>query len=314
MQSNASIQIQPTDPIIPAAPVRRSRFRFGRQRAGYFFMLPALALLLIFMLGPAFYALYTAFTNMALTGFGAASPQWIGWQNFDQIFHDPDFFNSLRVSVTYLVGSALIGQAGLGLLLALLMQRRNTSFKAVVGAIVVGAWIVPDVVAGFLWNAFLHGDGFLNTVLALFGLPTKAWLQSAPMSSIIVANTWRGTAFSMLLFSGALTAISPDLLEAAAVDGAGLFQRVARIVLPLLKGAIATDLLLITLQTLSDFTLVFVLTGGGPGFQTQLMTIYMYQQAFSFYQLGYGTAVSLLIIAVGAILSLLYIRVLRVEI
>jgi len=83
--------------------------------------------------------------------------------------------------------------------------------------------------------------------------------------------------------------------------------------LPLLAGAIATDLLLITLQTLSDFTLVWVLTGGGPGFKTQLLTIYTYQQAFKFYQPGYGIAISRLILAVGAILSFLYIRVLRIQ-
>ena len=86
------------------------------------------------------------------------------------------------------------------------------------------------------------------------------------------------------------------------------------IILPMLKGTIATDLLLITLATLSDYTLVFVLTGGGPGFDTQLLTIYMYQHAFKFYELGYGTAIALLIILAGALLSLLYIRVLRVEV
>jgi multiple sugar transport system permease protein len=91
-----------------------------------------------------------------------------------------------------------------------------------------------------------------------------------------------------------------------------LWDRVRLIILPMLKGTIATDLLLITLATLSDFTLVEVLTGGGPA--TQLLTIYMYQHAFKFYELGYGTAIALLIIAFGAILSLLYIRVLRVEI
>jgi multiple sugar transport system permease protein len=307
MRTEAEIQTVSLTP----RPQRRYSLRL---RPGYLFMVPAFGLLLLFMLSPTLYAVYTAFTNMALTGVGAANPQWIGTANFNQLFHDPNFFNALRVSITYLAGSAIIGQCGLGLLLALLMQHRNMLFKSTVGGIVVAAWVVPDVVAGFLWSAFLHQDGLLNTILALFGLPQRAWLQDHPMASIIVANTWRGTAFSMLLFAGALTTISPDLLEAAAIDGAGLTSRLRHIILPLLRGAIATDLLLITLQTLSDFTLVFVLTGGGPGFQTQLMTIYMYQEAFKFYQLGYGTAVSLLIIAVGAILSLIYVRILRVEI
>jgi multiple sugar transport system permease protein len=276
-------------------------------------MVPAFVVLAVFMLGPSLYALYTAFTDMALTGPGAAHPSWIGTTNFSQIFQDPDFFNSLRVSITYLAASAIIGQAGLGLLLALLMQGRMPVFKAAIGAVIIAAWVIPDVVAGFLWSAFLHQDGFLNSISALFGLPQRAWLNDTPMASIIVANVWRGTAFSMLIFTAALAGIPRELYEAASIDGAGILARLRSITLPLLTAAIATDLLLITLQTLSDFTLVWVLTAGGPGYQTQLMTIYMYQQAFKFYQIGYGTAVSLLILAVGAILSLVYIRVLRVK-
>ena len=265
------------------------------------------------MLGPSLFALYTAFTDMALTGPSAAQPNWVGTTNFSQIFQDPDFFNALRVSITYLAGSAIIGQAGLGLLLALLMQGRKPMFRGTIGGIVIAAWVIPDVVAAFLWSAFLHQDGFLNAINALFGLPQRAWLNDAPMASVIVANVWRGTAFSMLIFSAALAGIPSELYEAASIDGAGILSRLKSITLPLLTGAIATDLLLITLQTLSDFTLVWVLTAGGPGYKTQLLTIYVYQQAFKFYQLGYGTAVSLLILAVGAILSLVYIRVLRVK-
>ncbi len=276
-------------------------------------MVPAFVVLAVFMLGPSLYALYTAFTDMALTGPGAAHPSLIGTTNFSQIFQDPNFFNSLRVSITYLAASAIIGQAGLGLLLALLMQGRMAVFKAAIGAVIIAAWVIPDVVAGFLWSAFLHQDGFLNSISALFGLPQRAWLNDTPMASIIVANVWRGTAFSMLIFTAALAGIPRELYEAASIDGAGILARLRSITLPLLTAAIATDLLLITLQTLSDFTLVWVLTAGGPGYQTQLMTIYMYQQAFKFYQIGYGTAVSLLILAVGAILSLVYIRVLRLK-
>jgi multiple sugar transport system permease protein len=117
----------------------------------------------------------------------------------------------------------------------------------------------------------------------------------------------------MLLYASALEGIPPELYEAASIDGAGIWARVRHITVPLLKGTIATDLVLITLATLSDFTLVWVMTGGGPGFKTQLLTIYTYQQAFKFYELGYGTAISLLILAVGAVLSLLYLRILRIE-
>jgi len=295
------------------------RIRRKRLRVGIYFMAPAFLIIAVFMLGPALWGVYISFTNMSLTGAGAATPQWVGLQNFVQILHDAEFFSAFRVSLTYLVGSALIGQAVLGLLLAMLMRNRQRPFKAVLGAIIIVAWVIPDVVAGFLWSSFLAGGpqsvlspGLLNSIVATFGLPQHAWLQDYPMASIIVANTWRGTAFSMLLYASALEGIPPELLEAARIDGAGMWRRIRYITLPLIKGSIATDLLLITLATLSDFTLVFVLTGGS-GLNTELLTIYQYRQAFQFYQIGYGSAISLLILVVGAILSLLYIRILRID-
>ena len=307
------------DSVHPAPSFARPRRRF---RAGMLFLLPAFMVLAVFFLGPAVYAVYVGFTNMALTGTGAQSPSWVGLDNLHQILGDHQFFDSLRISLTYLVGSALVGQAMLGMLLDLLMRNRRPMFKVVLGGIIVAAWVIPDVVAGYLWYAFLHADlmglgtgsGLFNSIVGVFGMPQHAWLQDYPLAAIIVANTWRGTAFSMLLYASALEGIAPELLEAASIDGASVWGRVRLIILPLLKGTIATDLLLVTLATLSDFTLVKVLTNGGPGFDTQLLTIYMYQHAFQFYELGYGTAIALLIILFGAVLSLLYIRALRVEI
>src|SRR5258708_21902271 len=296
------------------------RIRRKRLRVAIIFMAPAFLVIAFFMFGPALWAVYISLTNMALTGAGAATPQWVGLQNFAQILHDAEFFNALRLSLTYLVGSALIGQAVLGLLLAMLMRRRQRAFKAVLGAIIVVAWVIPDVVAGFLWSAFLAGGpqsvlapGLLNVIMTTIGAPEHAWLQQFPLLMIIIANIWRGTAFSMLLYASGLEGIPDELLEAASVDGAGPWVRVRSIILPLLKGTIATDLLLIALATLSDFTLVYVLTGGSD-LHPELMTIYQYRQAFQFYQIGYGSAIALLIIVGGAILSLLYIRFLRIEV
>lgn len=312
------MQVNQAEVIKIDTPLSRLQSR-KHLRVGLLFMAPAFLVIAIFMLGPAVWALYVSFTNMALTGTGAATPEWVGIKNFVQILRDGEFFSAFRVSLTYLVFSALIGQAGLGLLLALLMRKRNHVFKAVLGAIVVTAWVIPDVVAGFIWNAFLAGGpqsvlapGMLNNVMSTFGLPQHAWLQENPMIMVIIANIWRGTAFSMLIYASALESIPDELLEAASIDGAGAWSRLRDIILPLIKGSIATDLLLITLATLSDFTLVYVLTGGS-NLNVELLTIYQYRQAFQFYQIGYGSAIALLIIVVGAILSLVYIRALRID-
>lgn len=288
-------------------------------RMSFAFMAPAFLIIAVFMVGPALWSVYVSFTDMSLTGAGANAVSWVGFQNFVHIFSDGEFLNAFRVSLTYLVFSALIGQAGLGLLLALVMQHRNIVFKSIIGAIVIAAWVIPDVVAGFVWSAFLAGGpqsvlspGLLNTMMATFGLPQRAWLQDYPMAMIIVANIWRGTAFSMLIYQSALEGVEQELLESASIDGAGIWSRLRYIILPLIKGSIANDLLLITLATLSDFTLVYVLTGGS-NLNTELMTIYQYRQAFQFYQIGYGSAIALLIIIVGAILALVYTRLLRIN-
>lgn len=319
MQTNAeAIAIEPVTPA--KRKIRPQQTRQNKHvRIGLLFLAPAIIITFVFMIGPALWSIYISLTNMSLTGSGAATPQWVGLQNFVQIFHDGEFLNALRVSLLYLVFSALIGQACLGLLLALLMRKRNRIFKAILGGIIVVAWVIPDVVAGFLWSTFLAGGpqsvlapGTLNIVMNLIGAPQHAWLQEVPTLMVIIANIWRGTAFSMMLYASGLEGIPDELIEAASVDGAGVWTRLWSVILPLLKGTIATDLLLITLSTLSDFTLVFILTGGSNS-STELMTIYQYRQAFQFYQIGYGSAIALLIIAVGAILSLLYIRLLRIE-
>src|SRR5437764_15230526 len=141
-------------------------------------MSPAFLVMLVFLIGPVLYALYVSGTNMALTGVGAAAPQWIGLTNFARILRDGAFYNALRISLTYLVGSALIGQAVLGLLLALLMRNRNRVFKAILGGIIITGYVIPDVVAGFVWSSFLAGGpqsilqpGLLNTIMSTFGLP-----------------------------------------------------------------------------------------------------------------------------------------------
>jgi multiple sugar transport system permease protein len=276
-------------------------------------MAPALAIMLVFFAGPVFWTFYIAFTNMALTGPGARSVTFIGLENFQSMLRDPTFFQSVLLTIIFAGGSAIVGQAGLGMLLALLMRGRNRVFRSVLGAIIVGAWVIPEIVAAFIWYAFLSDGGTLDAIFKTVGLPTTNWLYVAPMLSVSVANIWRGTAFSMLVFSAAISSIPPDAMEAAFVDGASTVQRVWHITLPLMKGAILSDLILITLQTLSVFVLVFAMTGGGPGTSSETLPIYMFQQAFKFYQLGYGAAVALILLLIGAVASLIYLRVLEVE-
>jgi multiple sugar transport system permease protein len=277
-------------------------------RVGAF--LPAIALLGVFFAGPLLWSVYSAFTNVALTG--SASIDFVGLDNFRTMASDAQFWNSLWLTLLFVVGSAVIGQNTLGLLIALLLRGRSKATRAVVSGLVIAAWTVPETVAGFCWYSFLHQGGTLNGILNWFGL-SQNWLYTTPMLAVILANVWRGTAFSMLVYEAALNEVPPELQEAAAVDGASVWQRLRHVTIPLIRRSIVTNLMLITLQTLAAFGLIYVMTKGGPGNKSQTTPIYMYQESFQFYKLGYGTAMALVLLLIGAIFSLIYVRLIRVE-
>jgi multiple sugar transport system permease protein len=271
---------------------------------------PAVLLLGVFFAGPLLWSVYSAFTNVALTG--SASVDFVGADNFTTMWKDAQFWNSLWLTLIFVVGSAVIGQNTLGLLIALLLRGRAKLTRAVVSGLVIAAWTVPETVAGFCWYAFLNRDGSLNGILGTIGLDQN-WLYTTPMLAVILANTWRGTAFSMLVYQAALNDVPPELHEAAAVDGASVWQRLRYVTIPLIRRSIVSNLMLITLQTLAAFGLIYVLTKGGPGNKSQTTPIYMYQESFQFYKLGYGTAMALVLLVIGAIFSLIYVKLIKVD-
>ena len=275
---------------------------------------PATLLLLVFLAGPILWAGYGAFTDTALSGGGAADARFVGLDNFRNAFRSADFHNAIVLTLVFTLLSAIVGQNALGLGLALLMRTGSRPVRAVVGAVVVGAWVLPEVVAGYIWYAFLGPDGSLNTLFGHLGLEPQTWLYSSPILAVSLANVWRGTAFSMLVYSAALSEVPVELEEAAEMDGAGRVRRLWSVTIPLIKRAVATNLMLVTLQTLAVFGLIYTMTRGGPGNKSQTLPLYMYEQSFSFGQLGYGTALAMVLLTVGGLFSLLYLRMLRTEI
>ncbi len=274
---------------------------------------PAIGLMLVFLAGPILYCIYAAFTNMALTGTGAANVQFVGLDNFRKAFGSSAFTNSIWLTLVFTLISAIIGQNTLGLGLALLMRRSTKVVRNFVGTAVIGAWVLPEVVAAYLLSAFFNDEGTLNVMLHKVGLPGQDWLYAAPIIAVSLANIWRGTAFSMLVYSAALSEVPKEIEESAEMDGAAGVKRLLFVTLPMISRAILTNLMLITLQTLSVFGLIYAMTRGGPGTKSQTLPLYMYEQAFSFSQIGYGTAIALVMLLIGAVFSLIYLRGLNSE-
>nr|WP_202516242.1 MULTISPECIES: sugar ABC transporter permease [unclassified Streptomyces] len=268
--------------------------------------------MLLFLAGPIAYCGWIAFTDLQLTG--QAHSSFVGFANFRRAFRDDAFLNAVLLTVVFTVLSALIGQNTLGLALAALMKRASKPVRTLVGGVVVTAWVLPEVVAGFLLYAFFRREGTLNALLDWLHLPRQNWLFTLPILAVSFANVWRGTAFSMLVYSAALAEIPAEITEAAEVDGAGGWRRLWHITLPMIRRSIGTNLMLNTLQTLSVFGLIWVMTRGGPGDRSQTLPLFMYEQAFQNSMIGYGTAVALLLLLVGSLFSVVYLRLLRTEV
>ncbi|MDQ1058584.1 multiple sugar transport system permease protein [Arthrobacter globiformis] len=282
-----------------------------RQQLRLLPVVPSVLLLLFFLAAPVLWSFHASFTNAALTGRNARNPAWTGVDNYARLLTDSAFPASVVLTVVFVVASAILGQNLLGLLIAGLMTRARKPVSAVVGTAVVAAWVLPEIVAAFAAYAYFSKDGTLNQLLAGAGWAGADWLYAFPMVAVVLANIWRGTAFSMLVYRAALADVPQDIAEAALMDGASGGQRLVFITLPLIRSSIATNLMLVTLQTLAVFTLIWVMTTGGPSNASTTLPVLAYQEAFKFGDIGYGTAIASVLIVLGLVFGIAYVRLLK---
>ncbi len=302
----------------PPAPAetatRRRRAPGDRDSAGLGvgraigFVAPGLLLIGLFLIFPALWTIYIGLTNYTLTGTTSIAPAFVGLDNFAEALDDALFGNALWLTLVFVIGSAVIGQNLLGFALAWVLRGARPWLRRTVEALVLLSWILPGVVVAYLWIALLDRDG--GTLGALLGSPGTAWLVEYPMASLIVFNTWRGTAFSMMLYGSALAAVPPSQLETARTMGASGWQSVRDVVFPHIRGHVLTNTLLISLWTANDFT-PFLLTAGGPNHESETLPVFIYQQAISSGRLGYAAAISFLLLLVNLVVALVYLLLLR---
>ena len=271
---------------------------------------PAVVLLAIFFIGPILMALYYSFTNLALSGSAAGNLQFTGLANYSKLIKDADMIRSIRATLVFLIGS-VIGQTILGFLFACLMKNKNVVFRRVTGSCILTGWVMPEVVAAICMYAFFYSkdSGTVNRIISVFGAAPVAWLYDHALLAVTIANVWHGAAYSMMVFQAALDNVPADTQESAMLDGANRWQRLTRVTIPQIKSTIFSNTMLITLKTIGVFDLIFTMTGGGPSGKTQTLPVYMYLQAFKSYQLGYGSAISVVLLALGIAMSVLYTRV-----
>jgi len=274
-------------------------------------MLPALLLIAALIYFTAWAVTYS-FTNLELTGPNSINWRWIGIDNYVRLFTRQGFLSSLWVTIVFTFFSAIVGQSLFGFVLASAMRGLRGGGRTAVEVAIMLGWLLPDIVAAFLWQATTTKIGYINTLFVVpFGLPAYDFLANHALAIVIIANIWKGTAWSYLLFSAALDSISREILEAARVDGATGLQRVWLVVLPIIRPHIATNMLFITIWTFTYFPLIYALTGGGPGTSTEVLSIFMYHQSFGVGKLGYGAAISVAMVVIVGALSVFYLRQLK---
>jgi multiple sugar transport system permease protein len=310
-----------TDVPVSAAAATRppSPRRRGRRRIRPLVLLllgPAVVLIVLFIVAPAVYGMYLSFTNTQLTGFAARDPKFVGFDNYAYLLTNSDFLGSLGHTGEFVLYSAIIGQTVLGMIVAILLSRPWMRGKGIFGAAVLMPMVVPEVVASLTWASVLsnNSSGTLNQLTGLFGAAPTDWLQVVPMASIIAVNIWRGIAFAMIMFQAALEDVPVELIEAARMDGARALQVFRHVTLPLIRGPVFLYLLLTTISTVGVFGLVYFLTQGGPGGQTRLAAIYIYERALQFSQIGIGSAASMILLVIVLVLGFVYVRLAKVEV
>jgi multiple sugar transport system permease protein len=268
-------------------------------------LLPAIALLAALFVGPVIYSFYLGFTNLQLIGPTSRHYNVTGMTNVHRLIGDTVFHQSLYLTAFFVLGSAVVGTTLVGLILAIAMQNSLGLARLAVGGLVIVCFVLPPVVVALAWYAAATSHGGYT---ALFADPNGDFLHAAPLLTVSAANAWNLTGLAMILFGAALRNIPSEILESARMENANAVQRFLRITLPLLRPTLVTTILLMTLLALANFTVVYVMTAGGPGTSTMILPVYSYQQAFQFDNLGYGALIGNAMVILATILSFIYVR------
>ena len=273
------------------------------ERLGWLFVTPLALGICLFQFYPVLFSLYVSFTQWNLLN----PPRWVGTRNYVELFTtDRFFFKTLTNTGTYAFGVVLPAIA-LSLFFAMLLTQDITG-KHLYRAIYFVPVVAPAVAIALLWQWLYEPNfGIINSILRFLGVQGPGWLGSTKwaLTAIIIEAIWAGLGFNIVLFLAGLQSISKEYYEAAAIDGANSLQRFFFITMPLLSPVTFFVLVTGMIGTFQDFTVPFVMTGGGPANATQLVVMYLYGLAFRLQNMGTASAVAYAVFIVIVVLTLL---------
>jgi len=281
-----------------------------RTKKAYWFLLPGLLLFLTFSIYPIFKALQISFYNWGIFG----KVGFVGWENYLTALTDPDF--QLAMKNTILYGLVTVpGQMIIAMIVAVLLDRKlkgRVVYRALYFLPVITSWVVVSLVFEYLFNQ----QGLLNYILKdLFHLIPEniSWLTnpSTALGAIMTLGIWKGIGWTMVMYLGGLASIPRELYEVARVDGANAWKQFWKITLPLLRPTLTFVLIMLVIGSFNVFISVYIMTDGGPMGQTEVVSTYMYRNAFDYMKLGYGASISYILAVIIFVISMIQLKFLR---
>ena len=297
-----------TNSYVAPSPAKQKAFKVGRTVRPYLMIAPAMIIFALFVVIPIIYMVYVSFFDWDMIG----EMEFVGFANYIKMWNSSDFWqilgNTFKYMIMYVPPTIIISLA-----LAVYLKK-NTRINRFIQTTVFLPTIISLVSISFVWSWMMSADnGLFNYILGLFGIDPINWLGDSKyaMFSLVLVNVWKGLGYYVLIFLAALQAIPQNLYEAAALDQAKSPSVFFKITLPQISPTLFYVVLITIISAFKTFESVSIMTAGGPGNSTNVLTYYIYQQGFQYYKTGYASAMSVVMLIIVGIITLIYFGVLQ---
>ena len=274
-----------------------------KKAFGFYMTLPSLVFMFLTTIVPVVFLWRWSFLNYTLY-----RPQDVYWNSFRNyiraLAQDPQFYQSLAITVLYVVLAISI-QIVVGLFIAALLNRELAGSR-LVSALMIAPMVIPPIVTGLMWRMmYWESSGVFNGILAAIGLPGLPWLGATrtALLSLVITDSWQWTPFVALVLLTGLRGLPQEPLEAAEIDGASGWQKFSLVVVPMLRPILVVVVLLRLIWILREFDLIYMMTSGGPGNATRTLSFYIFQNGMNFLQVGYSSAMSIILLNLAIFLA-----------
>jgi len=280
---------------------------FHGQNIGYLFILPALLTVGFVMVLPVLYTIYMSFQEVNVY---TNTIKFVLFKQYTKLVNDPVFFMAVKNTLIWTVGSVVF-QFLIGFVIANILNMKVIRYKSTMRILLMVPWVLPSVVSAMVWQWCYHADfGIINEILKSIGLlkESVSWLSSTKtaLPATIVVNIWKMVPFVILMTEAALQGVSVEMREAAIVDGANSWQAFRNVTMPQIRPTVNTVILLLTIWTMNAFTFIYILTEGGPAHHSEIISMYIYQNAFKEYNYGRASAASVILLILTGAITMFY--------